>query len=340
MIVWKYIDDVRCFCFCMIFSDFRRTPDTPRHEMQTEGAKNGACCLRQSASPCALQFHVHGWQDSWRIGAYHQTTLDQESIADGCVNSSLDPIWWPIFQIYSNPLEISRQDLALFWVFSSPSSWHIQDHPSAASLWIGLFAPQISADSSWLKPHWFVQVGSAWVRSKIMQNSVHQPRKPCYGSAPFRRSPWRGLWKIEIGLVHLCPSLCYLCHPNPQTGPIEKINQKKNTGPNKIKRKSCRIPFWGWESGRLESSKIVLPKTQNHYPTSRWESVSRIASDMTCRNTVLLLAVVDAKDSVNPRGRPPPGLSSNMRRVGWSAKSSREGKPRKLFPINAATKHV
>ena len=83
-------------CFCMLFSDFRRTPDTLRHEMQTEGAKNGACCLRQSASPCALRFHAHGWQDSWRIGAYHQTTLDQESIADGCVNSSFDQIWWPI----------------------------------------------------------------------------------------------------------------------------------------------------------------------------------------------------------------------------------------------------
>ncbi len=88
--VWKYIDDVHCFC--MFFADFRRTPDTPRHEMQTEGAKNGACCLRQSASPCALRFHAHGWQDSWRIGAYHQTTLDQESIADGCVNSSFDQI--------------------------------------------------------------------------------------------------------------------------------------------------------------------------------------------------------------------------------------------------------
>lgn len=136
------------YAFVCFFSDFRRTPDTLGHEMQTEGAKNGACCLRQSASPCALRFHAHGWQDSWRIGAYHQTTLDQESIADGCVNSSFDQIWWPIFQIYSNPLEVSRQDLAVLLGSSSPSSWHIQDHPSAASLWIGLFAPQISADSS------------------------------------------------------------------------------------------------------------------------------------------------------------------------------------------------
>ena len=79
--------------------------------------------------------------------------------------------------------------------------------------------PLIPQDS--LKPHWFVR--SSWismVRSKIMQNSVRRPHKPCCGSAPFRRSPWRGLWKIEIGRVRLCPSLCYLCHPNPQMWPI------------------------------------------------------------------------------------------------------------------------
>ncbi len=116
---------------------------------------------------------------------------------------------------------------------SSPSSWHIQDHPKCSfSVNWGLFAPQISADSIGTP---LVQVGSACC--KIMQNSDHRPRKPCYGSAPVRRrDPWPGLWKIENGLVHLCPSLCYLCHPNPQTWPK---TPKKNTQQNEKEAAEC-----------------------------------------------------------------------------------------------------
>ena len=93
-----YDDDVHCFCMLLYaFSDFRRTPDTWLAMR---------CRLKaQKMEPAAFGsqlLHVHfdsmlmAGKTVWRIGAYHQTTLDQESIANGCVNSSFDQIWWPI----------------------------------------------------------------------------------------------------------------------------------------------------------------------------------------------------------------------------------------------------